>query len=202
MFDALGLGPDSGPAGLILITLGVVVGVFALGTLIYTALAISIAPQVVMFVGLTHATFGLDHVRPGGDRDPDVPRAGGAPVPLADLPDAGSAFGFGVLGLAAVLAHPDRLTGSVDAELLEPVVVDAEVVGELVDDRHPDLVGEVVGVGEVLLERQPEEGDPVRDGRPVGAPFGPRDALVQAVQGLVRLDLVLAPLVVASVRRR
>ena len=29
-----------------------------------------------MFVGLTHATFGLDHVRPGGDRDPTVPRRG------------------------------------------------------------------------------------------------------------------------------
>ena len=32
-------------------------------------------------------------------------------------------------------------------------------------------------------------------GDPVGAPFRPRHALVQAVQGLVRLDLVLAPLV-------
>ena len=76
VFGALGLGPGSGPAGLALITLGVVVGVFAAGTLIYTALAISIAPQVVMFVGLTHATFGLDHVRPGGDRDPSIPRSG------------------------------------------------------------------------------------------------------------------------------
>ena len=43
--------PESGPAGLALVTIGVVAGVFALGTLIYTALAISIAPQVVMFVG-------------------------------------------------------------------------------------------------------------------------------------------------------
>ncbi len=76
VFGALGLGPESGPAGLALVTIGVVVGVFAAGTLIYTALAISIAPQVVMFVGLTHATFGLDHVRPGGDRDPTVPRPG------------------------------------------------------------------------------------------------------------------------------
>ena len=39
-------------------------------------MAISIAPQVVMFVGLTRATFGLDHVRPGGDRDPDLARPG------------------------------------------------------------------------------------------------------------------------------
>ena len=64
VFDALGLGSDSGTAGLILITIGVAVGAFALGTLIYTALAISVAPQVVMFVGLTRATIGLDHVRP------------------------------------------------------------------------------------------------------------------------------------------
>ena len=76
VFDALGLGSDSGPAGLALVTIGIVAGVFALGTLIYTALAISVAPQVVMFVGLTRATFGLDHVRPGGDRDPADRRPG------------------------------------------------------------------------------------------------------------------------------
>jgi hypothetical protein len=70
LFDALGVGVESGPAGLALITVGVVVVVFAFGTLLYTALAISIAPQVVMFVGLTHATMGLDHVRAGGRADP------------------------------------------------------------------------------------------------------------------------------------
>ncbi len=72
LFDALGVGVESGPAGLALITVGVVVLVFAFGTLLYTALAISIAPQVVMFVGLTHATIGLDHVRAGGRNDPAV----------------------------------------------------------------------------------------------------------------------------------
>lgn len=76
VFGALGLGPDSGPFGLALVTVGVVAAVFALGTLIYTALAISIAPQVVMFIGLTHATYGLDHVRPGGDRDPTIRLSG------------------------------------------------------------------------------------------------------------------------------
>jgi hypothetical protein len=70
IFGALGLGTNSGPAGLTLMTLGIVAGVFALGTLIYTAYAIAVAPQIVMFVGLTRATFGLDHVRSGGDRDP------------------------------------------------------------------------------------------------------------------------------------
>jgi len=70
IFGAIGLGPGSGPVGLILMTFAIVAGVFALGTLVYTAYAIALAPQIVMFVGLTHATYGLDHVRPGGDRDP------------------------------------------------------------------------------------------------------------------------------------
>jgi hypothetical protein len=74
--DAVGLGPDSGTLGVVLITMGIVIGVFAIGTLVFTVTAISVAPQVVMFVGLTHATFGLDHVRRGGDTDPDVPRPG------------------------------------------------------------------------------------------------------------------------------
>jgi hypothetical protein len=76
IFGALGLGTSSGPAGLALMTLGIVAGVFALGTLIYTAYAIAVAPQIVMFVGLTRATLGLDHVRPGGDRDPAMTRPG------------------------------------------------------------------------------------------------------------------------------
>lgn len=76
IFSSLGLGVDSGAAGIVLTTLTIVIGVFALGTLIFTVTAISIAPQVVMFVGLTHVTMGLDHVRSGGDRDPDVPRPG------------------------------------------------------------------------------------------------------------------------------
>jgi hypothetical protein len=72
------------------------------------------------------------------------------------------------------------------------------MVGELVDDREPDLVCQVVRVREVLLERQSEERDPVGHRRPVRAPLGPRDALVQAVQGLVGVDVVVA----ALVRRR
>jgi hypothetical protein len=102
VFGALGLGPESGPAGLLLVTLGVVAGVFAAGTLIYTALAISIAPQVVMFVGLTHATFGLDHVRPGGDRDPSAPPQGRRRFRWLTIPVL---FGvaLGVIGLSGFL---------------------------------------------------------------------------------------------------
>jgi hypothetical protein len=72
LLDALGLGVDSGPAGLAVVTAGIVAVVFAFGTLVYTVMAIAIAPQVVMFVGLTHATIGLDGVRPGGRDDPEA----------------------------------------------------------------------------------------------------------------------------------
>ncbi len=61
-FGVLGIGPDSGPAGLAIATVGVVAAVFAVGTLLYTVTALTVAPQVVMFVGLTHATGGLDRV--------------------------------------------------------------------------------------------------------------------------------------------
>ncbi len=67
-FGVLGIGPDSGPAGLAIATLALVAGVFALGTLLYTVTALTVAPQVVMFLGLTHATVGLDQAeqsRPG-----------------------------------------------------------------------------------------------------------------------------------------
>ena len=84
--DALGLGLHSGPLALALIAGGVIVGVFAFGTLVFTALAISLAPQVVMFVGLTHATIGLDHVRPGGDRDPAIHRPGQRPFRWLTIP--------------------------------------------------------------------------------------------------------------------
>ena len=103
VFDALGLGSDSGTAGLILITIGVAVGAFALGTLIYTAFAISVAPQVVMFVGLTRATIGLDHVRPGGDRDPAQIAPGRSRFRWLTIP-LRIAFALGLAGLVAAVA--------------------------------------------------------------------------------------------------
>ena len=75
----------------------------------------------------------------------------------------------GLFAAAAVYSVLTLEPRSFEAELLEPVVVDAEVVGELVDDRDPDLVGEVVRVREVLLEREPEQADLVRERGP-----GPR----------------------------
>ena len=71
---------------------------------------------------------------------------------------------------------------SVVAELVETVVTDAGVVRELVDDRASDLVGELVGIGEVGLERQPEERDLVRVRHQVSSVLDRWDALVEPVQ--------------------
>jgi hypothetical protein len=102
IFGALGLGASSGPAGLTLMTLGIMAGVFALGTLVYTAYAIAVAPQIVMFIGLTRATFGLDHVRPGGDRDPATMRPGRRRFRWLTIPML-MAFAVGLIGLGAFL---------------------------------------------------------------------------------------------------
>src|SRR4051794_8457682 len=47
-------------------------------------------------------------------------------------------------------------------ELVEPVLVDPEVVGELVEDGDSDLLLEVARLGECLHERLPEDRDLVR----------------------------------------
>ena len=102
LFDALGLGPQAGPIGLAATTIGVVVVTFAFGTLLFTVMALTVAPQVVMFVGLTHATHGLDRVRPGGPDDPDIGRAG---RPRFRWLTRSMLVGFalGAVGLAATL---------------------------------------------------------------------------------------------------
>lgn len=84
VLDATGLGPDAGPAGLSLLTAALVAAVFAFGTLVFTVIALTVAPQVVMFVGLTHATLGLDHVTAGARSDPEI-RHGPAARPFRTL---------------------------------------------------------------------------------------------------------------------
>ena len=87
-FEAVGLRPEAGGIGLVLTALVAAAIVFASGTLLFTVYALTVAPQVVMFVGLTHATFGLDRVRPGGRDDPHRPRLRRAEVPLVQRRDA------------------------------------------------------------------------------------------------------------------
>jgi hypothetical protein len=59
VFESLHLGPGSGDVGVAGITVVIVAGVFAVGSLLFTVAAIAAAPQVVMFLALTHATPGL-----------------------------------------------------------------------------------------------------------------------------------------------
>jgi hypothetical protein len=70
VFLALGLGPEAGPLGQAFMVAAIVALVFAFGTLLFTVQALTVTPQVVMFLGLTHATYGLDRVEPGGADDP------------------------------------------------------------------------------------------------------------------------------------
>ena len=107
VFDVLGLDAGSGVLGLVVISAGIVVGTFALGTLVYTALAISIAPQVVMFVGLTRATNGLDHVRAHGDHDPAIRRKGRRAFHWVTIP-LWIGLATGLIGLVGVLTSLDR----------------------------------------------------------------------------------------------
>ncbi len=103
LFQALGLGPEAGPVGQAITTIGIVAVIFAFGTLLYTVMAITVAPQVVMFLSLTHATNGLDRVRAGAIDDPDIRRPGG---PRFRLLTRSMLLGFllGGIGLAATLA--------------------------------------------------------------------------------------------------
>ena len=102
VFSALGLGPDAGPVGQALPPVGIVATIFAAGTLLYTVYAITVAPQVVMFVGLTHATIGLDRVRSGGSHDPDARRPGTRRFRRFTRSML-LGFGLGILGLVSVV---------------------------------------------------------------------------------------------------
>ena len=90
--------------------------------------------------------------------------------------------------------RPSRRGGLVDAEVVEALVVDAEVMCQLVHHGEPDLLRERIGIGEVGLERQAEQGDPVRDGDPIGGVLRACDALIQPVQRVVGTELAVAKL--------
>ncbi|HKG57484.1 MAG TPA: hypothetical protein VKA85_09560, partial [Candidatus Limnocylindrales bacterium] len=62
VFEVAGVGPTSNDITVAATTALIVAGVFASGTLLFTIAALSVAPQVVMFLALTHTTLGLDHI--------------------------------------------------------------------------------------------------------------------------------------------
>src|SRR6266576_2522974 len=90
----------------------------------------------------------------------------------------------------SLAAFRPRCSGK--TEVVEPVFVDPEVVGDLVQYRDPDLGLELGRVRKGLDERQAEDADPVRDGSSPVASLGQRDALVEAVDigivGILVLD--------------
>src|SRR3954447_7952574 len=93
-----------------------------------------------------------------------------------------------------LLRKDASVRGSVEVQFVQAVVVESGMVRELVQHRAADLVLELARLGEVLLEREPEERDPVRDGGPVGAIGGGWDALVQPVERLVLVHALVAEL--------
>jgi hypothetical protein len=101
--EASGLGTDSGPAGLAILTVLLLALVFAVGTLLLTASGIIYAPQAVMFVSLTHATMGLDPVRPGGDHALEPPASRRHRFRWLTRPML-VGIALGALGLAAFLS--------------------------------------------------------------------------------------------------
>ena len=74
---------------------------------------------------------------------------------------------------------------SAPAELVETIVVDAQMMGQFVDDGHPDLVDEFVEIPGVVAECEPEQGDPIGQlEAAVLVALGAGNALVEAEQVL------------------
>lgn len=74
---------------------------------------------------------------------------------------------------------------SIEVVVPKPPIVKAGVVGELVDEGSANLVGQLVGIGEIRFQRQAEEADLVWKWIPVGSVFDGRRAFVEAVEHLV-----------------
>ena len=75
------------------------------------------------------------------------------------------------------------VSGVLPAEFAEPVVVDAEVVGDLVDDGAADLVGDLLLAAAGCADRLAVDGDAVgQNPRVLRRATGERDALVKPEQ--------------------
>lgn len=73
---------------------------------------------------------------------------------------------------------------------MKSIVVDAEVVGDLMDDRDPDLLDQLVLVVADFAQRQPVEGDHIGQNQTaVVLSFGQRDPLVETEQVLHRMPI-------------
>src|SRR5690606_32957012 len=101
----------------------------------------------------------------------------------------GSQWSLGwVLGVGPRWGRGSGVGASVPAELVEALVVDAEVVRDLVDDRHRDLVDDLLTRVADRERGLAEDRDAVgqRAGGPPVVALGQGDALVEAEE-VVRL---------------
>src|ERR687892_1986018 len=94
---------------------------------------------------------------------------------------------FGVMWVetvatSATFPAPDPLKPLVVAKLGNPILVEPEVVREFVEDRDPDLLTKLVGVGKALLERNSVDRDLVGQRAGHVAALGERYAVVEAEQ--------------------
>lgn len=86
---ALDLGFDHGALQSALTYVVIIASIVAVGTLLFTTIAISVAPQVVAFLALTRVTTGLDRIQPAAGRPATRPEAASEPPsPETPSPDA------------------------------------------------------------------------------------------------------------------
>ena len=109
-----------------------------------------------------------------------LPRAGG--VPDLDVRGVRPAVGRSGPDAVARRRHGHPVEGSAVAQLVQPVVVDPEVVGDLVDHRDPHLAHQLVGVATHLEQGSAEDRDPVRQPGVVGPALGQGHPVVDAEQ--------------------
>ena len=192
VFDALGLRPDGGPLGFVLTSVGMVALVFATGTLLFTVYALTVAPQVVMFLGLTHATIGLDRVRPAAGTTRIGRRRFEGAVPLVhDAAASGPASSpRSVSSGSSRSPWPDRREPADRVSRRPSSCSRSSSMPRWWASSWTTVIqtssARSSGSGKSCLERQPEQGDRVGHGIQSARVLGPGDALVDAVQGVVR----------------
>jgi hypothetical protein len=93
--------------------------------------------------------------------------------------------------LAAYIPIAVPVETSVVAELGDPIFVEPEIVGELVENGDTYLLSELLGIGKSLLERDSIDRDLVREQPALVTPLGERHPVIKAKEVGVLGILVL-----------
>ena len=147
--DLLHVSVGEGALAFLTATALILAAVVAFGSLTFTIGAVVTAPQVAGFLGLTFYSGGLDKARVDAAKPPPGFRYVSRPMLIAFVALAGLV----AVEVPAINSIPPPVVGSAGAELVEAVVVDAEVMRELVEDSHADLVLQLQRVREVFFQR-------------------------------------------------